>query len=38
MMDGQVKGEYFLGKYSPSENDWKERETVLTGWLSDMGF
>ncbi|MCL1913112.1 MAG: ABC transporter ATP-binding protein [Eubacteriaceae bacterium] len=38
MMDGQIKGEYVLAKYSPSENDLKKRETGLTTWLSKMGF
>ena len=38
MMDGQIKGEFFLGKYSPDESGWKNRETSLTGWLSKMGF
>ena len=38
MMDGQIKGEYLLGKYSPIESDWKKRETELTAWLSKMGF
>jgi putative ABC transport system ATP-binding protein len=37
MLDGQIKGEYFLGKYSPGEYDLKERESGLSGWLSDMG-
>jgi len=40
MIDGQIKGEYSLGKFKSggSEEDGvKERETRLTGWLSEMG-
>jgi putative ABC transport system ATP-binding protein len=38
MMDGQIKGEYPLGRYSPAANDLKQRETELQKWLSEMGF
>ena len=38
MMDGEIKGEYSLSKYSPDKDDWKKRESGLTAWLAKMGF
>lgn len=38
MTDGQIKGEYALGKYVSSKNDWKSRELELSEWLGKMGF
>lgn len=38
MTDGQIKGEYVLGKYVSSKNDWKSRELELSEWLGEMGF
>ena len=38
MVDGDIVGEYELGKFDKSKEDIKERETVLSEWLLDMGF
>jgi putative ABC transport system ATP-binding protein len=38
MMDGQIAGENRLGKYQKSNNDIKDRESILAEWLSGMGF
>ena len=38
MMDGQIEGEYRLGKYAPGEGDLKKREAALSIWLSEKGF
>jgi len=38
MSDGQIKGEYLLGRYLPGKNDWKKRETGLSQWLTERGF
>jgi putative ABC transport system ATP-binding protein len=38
MMDGQITGEYVLGKYLSNESVLKKRETELTKWLSERGF
>ena len=38
MLDGQIKGEYMLGKFQSEKDDWKQRETALAAWLADMGF
>lgn len=35
--DGNIKGEYTLGKYAEGE-ETKERERKLSGWLSDMNW
>lgn len=38
MLDGEIAGEYALGKYEPERGDWKERENRLSAWLANMGF
>jgi ABC-type antimicrobial peptide transport system, ATPase component len=38
MLDGQIKGEYVLGKFHSEKDDWKQRETALAAWLAKMGF
>jgi putative ABC transport system ATP-binding protein len=38
MRDGQIAGEYYLGKYRPSGGESKNREAALAGWLSGMEF
>ncbi len=38
MIDGNIVGEYVLGKFDKSKDDIKYRETVLSEWLLDMGF
>jgi len=38
MSDGQIEGEYTLGKYMPNESNWKKREIELSEWLTVMGF
>ena len=38
MVDGNIKGEYHLGKFSGKETDNKEREINLSKWLFDMGW
>lgn len=38
MVDGNIKGEYRLGKYSGKDTDIKEREVNLSKWLFDMGW
>lgn len=37
MLDGQIRGEYTLGKYVPKLGDKKEREVALSAWLTKMG-
>ena len=37
MMDGQIKGEYVLGRYSQGDDDLKKREAGLAEWLAGMG-
>jgi len=37
MLDGEIKDEYNLGRYNPGESNLKQRETMLSEWLSDMG-
>ena len=38
MLDGEVAGEYRLGKYEKENGDDKEREEELLQWLLKMGF
>ncbi len=38
MLDGEVAGEYRLGKYEKKNGDDKEREEELLQWLLKMGF
>ena len=38
MMDGGVKGELSLGKYLQDADNWKERESNLSEWLTSIGF
>lgn len=38
MMDGQLRGEYALGRYQSQEGEWKQREACLSEWLGEMGF
>jgi len=38
MVDGNIKGEYNLDKFSGSETDIKEREVNLSKWLFNMGW
>ena len=38
MVDGNIVGEYKLGKFDKLKEDIKQRETVLSEWLLDMGF
>ena len=37
MLDGEIKDEYNLGRYNPGESNLKQREIMLSEWLSDMG-
>lgn len=37
IVDGTIKGEYTLGKYSSSQQ-LRERERMLNGWLLEMGW
>jgi putative ABC transport system ATP-binding protein len=37
IMDGNIQGEYVLGKYT-DESTMKEREKSLNSWLLDMGW
>lgn len=37
MLDGQIQGEYTLGKYQSEVGDWKDREAKLSEWLTQMG-
>ncbi|MDF2951958.1 MAG: transporter ATP-binding protein [Anaerocolumna sp.] len=37
IMDGNIQGEYYLGKYTEGLNP-KERERKLSSWLMDMGW
>lgn len=37
IVDGNIKGEYILGKYS-GEQKLKERERMLNNWLMEMGW
>lgn len=37
IVDGNIKGEYILGKYS-DEQKLKERERMLNNWLMEMGW
>ncbi|MDF2541107.1 MAG: transporter ATP-binding protein [Herbinix sp.] len=37
IMDGNIEGEFTLGKYS-NESTMKERERILNSWLLDMGW
>ena len=36
ILDGEIRGELRLGKFSPEHA--KEREKKTTGWLEDMGW
>jgi putative ABC transport system ATP-binding protein len=38
MTDGQIKGEYTLGRFSLNEDDKPKREAELGEWLARMGF
>ncbi len=38
MLDGEVTGEYQLGKYEKENSDDKGREEELSQWLLKMGF
>lgn len=38
IVDGNIKGEYNLGKFSGSPMDLRERERVINNWLLDMGW
>lgn len=38
MMDGQMRGDYPLGRYQGQEEEWKQREARLSEWLGEMGF
>ena len=38
MIDGNIAGEYKLGKFSKSTGEIKPRETELSEWLLEMGF
>ena len=38
MLDGEITGEYRLGKYVKGNSDDKEREEELLQWLVKMGF
>lgn len=35
--DGEIKGDFKLGKYTSGEN-FREREKKLSGWLTEMGW
>lgn len=35
--DGEIKGDFKLGKYTSEEN-FREREKKLSGWLTEMGW
>ncbi|MTI68012.1 MAG: ABC transporter ATP-binding protein [Firmicutes bacterium] len=38
MKDGNIVGEYVLGKFKESKDDIKQREAKLSKWLLNMGF
>lgn len=38
MVDGNIKGEYRLGKFDGHDKEIKEREVNLSKWLFDMGW
>jgi len=38
MLDGNLIGEYQLGKYNRDKDDIKAREEHLASWLLKMGF
>jgi len=38
MIDGQIEGDYYLGKLQAGEDDDAEREQKLLGWLLEMGW
>ncbi|MBA7532873.1 hypothetical protein ES705_25103 [subsurface metagenome] len=38
MLDGEITGEYRLGKYLKDNSDDKGREEELLQWLLKMGF
>ncbi len=38
MLDGNIGGEYELGKFDKTKDDIKHREALLSEWLLDMGF
>lgn len=38
MNDGNIAGEFYLGKLDPDKTDLKKREEKLTGWLKEKGF
>lgn len=38
MLDGQIVGEQYLGKFNKEYNDIKAREEKLSRWLMKMGF
>ena len=38
MLDGEIAGEYRLGKYVKENGDYKGREEELSQWLFKMGF
>jgi putative ABC transport system ATP-binding protein len=38
MVDGEIVGEYNLGKYDETQDDIKQREEQLNKWLVEMGF
>lgn len=38
MIDGNIAGEYELGKFDKTRDDINAREAVLSEWLLDMGF
>jgi putative ABC transport system ATP-binding protein len=38
MMDGDIVGEFLLGKYEKDSDDLKIREEKLSKWLLDLGF
>lgn len=37
LVDGAIKGEYQLGKFTEEESE-KERERMLNNWLLEMGW
>src|SRR6056297_916981 len=38
MLDGNIEGEYILGKFDRTKNDIKRREAELSEWLLEKGF
>lgn len=38
MIDGNIKGEYKMGKFRGSDSELKEREADLSRWLLNLGF